>query len=397
MGSLTLVAAVVEVDEVLLPVAGEGSRVNGVAVVLAGDVALASGEVERGDVVRTVAVLQLDGAGASGEGQELVAEADTHDGDGRGLHEAVEVVDGLLAVGGVTGAVGDEDTIEAVGDLVDGVVVGEDGHGGAAGDKAAEDVLLDTAVEETNVELGVGRLDDEGRLGADLLDEVHRAGVEERLVLVGIVLLADGDLGERRALLTEEGDDGAGVDARDGGHALARAPLVQALDGGPVAVLLSDVGNDDTGALDVRRFEVLEQVVLVTLVGRDAVVPDERLGEDQDLAAVRRVGHGLGVADERGREDGLTRDVDVGAEGLAVEDGTILDSVLATGEQGRESSEGHVHEGSARPRRPSGRRETTGCGTSARACLGPCYRRRRPACGHGGPGTPRTRASQRQG
>src|SRR5690606_36576245 len=101
---------------------------------------------------------------------------------------------------------------------------------------------------------------------------------------------------------------------------------------------------------------------LVTLVGRDTVVPDERLGEDQDLAAVRRVGHGLGVADERGREDGLTRDVDVGAEGLAVEDGTILDSALATGEQGPESSEGHVHEGSARPRRPSGRRETTGCG-----------------------------------
>lgn len=302
-------------------------------MVLAGNVALARGEVERGNVVRAVAVLQLDGAGAGGEGEKLVAEADAHDRNGRLLHEAVEVVDSLLAVGGVTGAVGDEDAVEAVGDLVDGVVVGEDGHGGAAGDQAAEDVLLDTAVEEANVEPGVGRLDDEGRLGADLLDQVDGAGVGVRLVLVGVVLLADGEMGERGALLAQEGDDGAGVDARDGGHALARAPLVQALDGGPVAVLLGYVGDDDTGALDVGGLEVLEQVVLVPLVGRDAVVADERLGEDQDLAAVRRVGHRLGVADERGREDGLTRDVDVGAEGLAVEDGTILGSVLTTGER----------------------------------------------------------------
>ena len=63
-----------------------------------------------------------------------------------------EVVDGVLAVGWVTGAVGDEDTVEVVGDLVDGVVEGEDSDTGTTADQAAKNVLLDTAVDESNVQ-----------------------------------------------------------------------------------------------------------------------------------------------------------------------------------------------------------------------------------------------------
>ncbi len=186
-----LVAAVVEVHKVLLELAGQGAGVDGVAVVLAGDVALAGGQVEGRDVVSAVAVFELDRRGADSESQKLVAEADAHDGDRRRLHQAAQVVDGLVAVGRVTRAVGDEDTVEVVGNLVDRVVVGEDGDGGAAADQAAQDVLLYAAVDQGNVEGRVGVGNHEGGLGAHTLDQVDGARVDEALILVGIVLVTD--------------------------------------------------------------------------------------------------------------------------------------------------------------------------------------------------------------
>jgi hypothetical protein len=94
-----------------------------------------------------------------------------------------------------------------------------------------------------------------------------------------------------------------------------------------MAVLKGDIGDDNTSTLDVRRLKVLQKVVLVTLAGGNAVVANQGLGEDEDLATVRGVGHGFGVADERSGEDGLARDVSVGAKGLASENGAILFNV----------------------------------------------------------------------
>lgn len=323
----SLVAAVVEVDKVLLEVVGEAVGVDGVSVVLGGDVALASGQVQGRDVVGSVAVLHLDGLGADGHGQELVAETDSHDGDGRGLHQAGQVVDGLLAVDWVAGAVGDEDTVKVVGNLVDRVVVREDGERSTTADQAAEDVLLDTAVDQSNVEVGIGRLNHKGSLGADALDQVDLARVDKAFVLIGIVLVANGDPSKGRTLLSEESDNGSGIDAGNGGNALTGTPIAQTLDGGPVAVLKGDVGDDNTSTLNVRRLKVLQKVVLVTLTGGNAVVANQGLGEDEDLATVRGVGHGFGVADERSGEDSLARDVSVGAKGLASENGAILFNV----------------------------------------------------------------------
>jgi len=56
-----LVAAVVEVDKVLFPIPVQGRGVDGVAVVLRCDVAPPRCEIQRGDVVCTVAVFQFDG------------------------------------------------------------------------------------------------------------------------------------------------------------------------------------------------------------------------------------------------------------------------------------------------------------------------------------------------
>lgn len=309
-----LVGLVVEVGEVLAPLGGEGGGVDGVAVVLRGDVALAGGEVEGGDVVRAVAVLELDGLCAGGERDELVAHADAHDGDLGGLEELAQVVDGLGAVGRVAGSVGDEDAVEVVGDLLDGVVVREAGDAGAAGDEAAEDVLLDTAVDEGNVHVAKGRADVEGCLGRDAADQVDGLGVDEGLVLVGVVLLADGDAGKGGTLLTEVGDDLASVDAGDGGDTLASAPLRERLNGGPVAVLQGVVLDDDARGLDVGGLEVAEQTVLITGSGGHTVIADEGLSEDKNLSTVGRIGHRLRVSHERGGEDGFTGNVGLSTE-----------------------------------------------------------------------------------
>lgn len=324
----TLVGAVVKVDEILLEVAREGADIDGVTVVLRGDVTLTSGQVKRRDVVGTVTILELDGLGTNSESKKLVTKANTHDGNRGSLHKLGEVVNSLLAVSGITRAVGNEDAIEVVGNLVDGVVVGEDGDGGATADQAAKDVLLDTAVDQSDVELGVGVGNHEGSLGGHALDKVDLARVDEALILIGVVLVANGDPGERGTLLTEVGDNRTSVNTGNGGNALAGAPLAQALNSSPVAVLRSDIGDNNTGALNVGGLEVLEEVELVTLIRRDTVVANQGLGEDQNLAAVRGIGHRLGVTNKGGGENGFTRNVGVGTEGGTLKNGAILNEKM---------------------------------------------------------------------
>lgn len=320
----SLVAAIVEVDKVLLEIGVKSAGINGITVVLASNVALTSGQVQRRDVVSTVTVLHLDGASTGGQSQKLVAQADTHDWDRRRLNQSGQVVNGVLAMSWVTRAVRDEDTIEVRSDLVDGEIVRQHSHSRSSANQAAEDILLDTAVDQSDVEGGVGCGDDKWSLGADPLHKVNLARVDEALILICVVLVTDRNPSQGRTLLTEVRDNGTGVNARNGGHTLTRTPLSQALNRGPVAVLLSHIRHNNSGTLDVRGLEVLEEVEFVANVRRNTVVANERLGEDQNLATVGGIGHGLRVANKGGGKDGLARNVGVGTEGDSVENGTIL-------------------------------------------------------------------------
>lgn len=322
---LTFVAAIVQVHEVWLPVAGQGGSIHSISMVLASNVAASGGQVQGRNVVGTVAVLQLDGLGANSEGKQLVSQADPHNWDLRRLHQLAEVEHSLLAVGGVTRSVGDEDSIEVVGHLVNRVVVREDGDAGSTADQAAKDVLLDTAVDDSNVALRVGRAHVERSLGADLADKVDLLRIGERLILVGIVLFTNGDAGQRRTLFTQIGYNGTGVDARDGRHTLTGTPLAKTLDSSPVAVLLRDIRDDNTSGLNIGRLEVLEQPIGVLFGRGNAIVANQGLGEDQDLATVGRIRERFGVPNQGGGEDSFTRDVHFGSEGLAMEDRAISD------------------------------------------------------------------------
>ena len=120
-------------------------------MILTGNVAALSGEVQCGNVVGPVAVLKLDSAGSCGKSEQLMSEADSEDGDLRVLHQLSEVIDSVLTMSWITRPIGDEDAVEVVCNLVNGIVEGEDCDAGAATDEASKDILLDTTVDDSHV------------------------------------------------------------------------------------------------------------------------------------------------------------------------------------------------------------------------------------------------------
>lgn len=166
----------------------------------------------------------------------------------------------------------------------------------------------------------------EGSLGAHPANEVDGFRVNVGLILVGIVLFSDGDTSQRRTLLTKVCYDLTGINTRDGRNTLTSTPLSKTLNSSPVAVLQGVILDNDARSLDPWRLEVSEQAMLVTGSRWDAVVADQGLGEDKNLASVRGIGHRLGVTDKGGGEDGFTRDVGFGTKGLSGKDRSVLNS-----------------------------------------------------------------------
>jgi hypothetical protein len=185
----TLVAGVVEVDKVLLPLGRQRCRVNRIPVVLRSDVAFSRGQVQSWNVVCAVAVLELDRTGPSCQCQKLVSHTDTHDWDLRRLYQLSEVVYTLLAMSWVARTIGNEDAVEVVGDLVDWIVVWEASDARTTAHEAAENVLLDTTVDKSHMEVTNIGVDVEWCFGRDSLDKVDGLGVDIRFVFVGIIFL----------------------------------------------------------------------------------------------------------------------------------------------------------------------------------------------------------------
>lgn len=73
-------------------------------------------------------------------------------------------------MGRVARSVGDENAVEMMSDLVNGIVVWERRHTGTAADQASKNVFLDTAIDDGYVKIAFGGADMEGRLRADLVD-----------------------------------------------------------------------------------------------------------------------------------------------------------------------------------------------------------------------------------
>ena len=254
----TFIGLVVQVGEVLPPILGKGGGVHSITVVLRCDVAPTGGEVESWNVVSTVSVLQLDRLRTGGESNQLVTHANAHDGDLGALEQFAEVVHGGRAVGWVTRTIGNEDTVEVVSHFVDGVIKGEASDTGTSGHKAAKDVLLHTAVDQSDVHVSEGGAHVEWSLGADPADQVDGFWVHVGFIFIGIVLLANGDTCQRGTLLSEVSHYLTGVDARDGRDTLPSAPLGKTLNGSPVAMPKRIVLDNNARRLNVRGLKVSE-------------------------------------------------------------------------------------------------------------------------------------------
>lgn len=256
------------------------------------------GEGQNRLVVTTITKGHTVGVEASSHTDDLVTHADTEDRLVPLLNGSAQVQSGVPALLRVSRAIGKEESIELIPDLVEVVVPGEDGDGSVAADERASDVGLGAKVEEGDLDASRG-VELVNFFGGDLVDEVLLGRVP---VLLGGRcreggVLADGKSAEGGSLITQEGGDCSGIDTSDGRDVVTLAPRGEGLDGGVMGVFFSDISNDDGSALDALGLEDDSNVLGSEgcLVLGNAIVADERGGEDKDLASVGWVGHRLSV------------------------------------------------------------------------------------------------------
>lgn len=313
-----LVRAVVGVAEPGRPAGGEAGRVDGEAVVLAGDIAALRALLEAGLVLAAMAELELVSPASGGQGQKLVAEADAEEGDALGQEPADGGHRGRRP-GRVARPVGDDDP--ARGEIEDAarVRVGRDADDGdAAPCERADDPHLDAAVDEDDGLAGLGMIDADLRR-RDLGHEVAGVGIGDGPGLAAETVGAERAVGDGEQAGHDSVDpellrQGPGVDAGDPRDAVLAEPVVKRLPrrgvGGGQAELRDDV-TGDPGPLGLERRRI------------DAVVADERVGLAEDLAVIGRVGDALGIAHDPGVENDFPPDLGVGAETYAFEDGPV--------------------------------------------------------------------------
>lgn len=150
-----------------------------------------------------------------GESQDLMTHTDPKDGlvpfFHRLPHPHRRVHDGL----GVSGAVGEEETVVLIPDGVEVEIPGEDGHSSVPTDETTDDIRLGTEIEEGDVDvpLGVEGVDFLGRglgdkviLGRIPVLCIFRSGLSD-------VFSPDGQPPKGRPLITQERGDGPRVHA----------------------------------------------------------------------------------------------------------------------------------------------------------------------------------------
>ena len=268
------VRAVVGVDKELLPGALERRGVDGIAVVLARDVAPARDERRARQVGAAVAVLELERLRATRTREQLVTETDAKHGKLFERHRLRDPVARGGHDGWVAGTVGEEEAVErlfARGEVV--VVPRDDLDLYAALEEAAELVELHAdvdaehsrraAVEHDGLDVLVGP-EHVRRVARDTRDEVLAVRVVVLELLVRVTPAGRGRHGggtsvasESAGHATELADllgERARVDAKDGGHALVLEPLRElglGVEVGKVVLLARVVGDDQAGDVDL--------------------------------------------------------------------------------------------------------------------------------------------------
>ncbi|OSX78118.1 hypothetical protein BU14_0120s0001 [Porphyra umbilicalis] len=302
------------------PRAGAVRHVDGVAVVLGRDVAAAGRLLDGRLVVAPVAILELVRAVAGRKREQLVAEADAENGARRPpLHRRPQAVNGPRERRRVARPVGDKDAVKVPRCVGRGIVVVKR-H--ARDDRpplqeAPQLVHLEAAVNDEDAWPGgprrkghrVGVVHRHVR-GGDGGDQWRRRRVDKRRCgrRPPVGRPVNEQLGEEGPPLPQQLRQAARVNPRNGRHALVRQKGTERRRRRPMRVgFPAIVRHDQRRRVDGRRLEVHGEArrrVDGGRVGR-AIVAGQREGEDEQLAAVARVGQRFGVADHARLEDGL--------------------------------------------------------------------------------------------
>mmetsp|Transcript_50102 Transcript_50102/g.98680 ORF Transcript_50102/g.98680 Transcript_50102/m.98680 type:complete len:237 (+) Transcript_50102:6050-6760(+) len=233
----SFVRLVVGVHEELHPPGGKRIRVDSITVVLGCDVALGGTAIDHGLVHSSVPVLHLEGLGTSSQSHQLVPQTNTEDRFSP-CHHFLDVLDGRLAVRGVAGAVGEEQTVELL--ITERIVPRHDLQLDVVRevvDEVPDDVILHPAVNGHNGDLlrglEVPRLVDEfrgcavnaGFFPGHLWHEVLDIGVVQRDGVLLLDVVANQNLAQNRTVLANVLGQGTSVNACDSSDTLVFQPL----------------------------------------------------------------------------------------------------------------------------------------------------------------------------
>ncbi len=294
--------AVVEVDLADAPARG-GRDVFGVhleAVVLRRDVDLAGAQILDRLVAAAVAVVQPAGPRADAERQELMPEADAHEGDAR-VHDPPHRPRRRLDILRVAGAGRGRHAVRGErGDLVVAGVPRHHRHLQPAPLQRADDVALVAAVEDHDVppRRVAGRRDrrDRGlRHDVALGGQRRAAGARDQLRVAQAAAIRH-EHPAQQALVAQVPRQRPRVHLHDAGDAVPLQVGVEGAVRAPVARLVAVLAHDHPG--DPR----LPGLVVAR---RHPVVADQRVGEGDDLPVERGVGRDLLIPGHARREDDL--------------------------------------------------------------------------------------------
>ena len=287
------------------------------AVVLRGDVDPPGRQVLHRVVGAAVAERQLEGLEADRPAQELMPEADP---EHRHLaHHAAYRLDHVVECRRIARPIRKEDRIRLARKQLFRRGSGRvqlQAHAALA--QIADDRALDAGVQSDYARARVVGVEDD-RLGRRHLAR-QVAPRHRRLGLDPLARLRVGDVGgedaaAHGALVADVPHERACIYLCDRRDAAVAQPGEPAALGARGVLAVDRLAHDDGARMD--------PVGLHRLRG-DAVVADQRVGENDDLAGVAGIGHGLLVAGHRGVEDHLAETIDRCADQLAVEAGPVL-------------------------------------------------------------------------
>ena len=248
----SFIGAIIGVHHQWQPALGERLSIHSKAMVLRGDVAALSPEVDNGLIHAPVPKLHLEGLGSSCKGKNLIPKADAEDWSvGPLLHHLLEVLDGLGALTWVTGPVAEEEAIEVL--LREVVVPRHHGQLNPKTYQAADDVVLHATIHSQYVDIPPTR---EG-LPLPPRNLCHKVAKVWVLKRGGARAALDEDATEHCTFLADDLGDHARVHPIDARHALTCQPVPQGAHAGVVGRLVRVVGDDDGLHMDAITLKPL--------------------------------------------------------------------------------------------------------------------------------------------